>query len=96
MSNPYLPPHDGPMSPRAPQRNPTTGATGTPRPAHSSGKRLQDLLTPSWEEMSTPDVRNRYELLRRELCRTKYKLTQVDTCPHNPDSLPGWRVSIRP
>ena len=88
--DPYSPPRD-PSPSRSlrsnPRRNPVTGATGAPRSHQSPAKRLLDLLTPSLEDMSTADVRNRYKLLRRELCRTEHEITQVNNCPPHPFDL---------
>jgi hypothetical protein len=78
--DPYSPPRDSSPSRSLrsnPRRNPVTGATGAPRPHQSPANRLLDLLTPPLEDLSTADVRNRYKLLRRELCRTEHEITQV-------------------
>ena len=88
--DPYSPPRDSSPSRSLrsnPRRNPVTGATGAPRSHHSPAKRLLDLLTPPLEDLSTADVRNRYKLLRRELCRTEHEITQVNNCSPHPFGL---------
>ena len=85
--DPYSPPCDpcpSHSSQSNPCRSPVTGATGAPRLHQSPAKRLLDLLTPPLEDLSTADVRNRYKLLRRELCRTEHDITHVNNCPPHP------------
>ena len=82
--DPYSPPRDPSPSRSNPRRNPVTGATGAPRPQQSPAKRFQDLVTPPLEDVSIADVRNRYKLLRRELCRREHEITQVNNCPPPP------------